>query len=67
MKGLTMKGVLLKSRTPGAASPSVVGRGGNVDGITNKGMSHISKTSAAGGFVASRKCGSVKGSHSVGR
>jgi len=60
-----MKGNVVKvsGRTPSMATPTRVGKGGNVTGVTNKGLNHISKTSSAGGFVASRKKGSVRGSH----
>lgn len=58
-----MKGINISGSTPSKCAPERVGKGGNVSAITNKGMSHISKTSSAGGFMASRKKGSVRGSH----
>lgn len=62
MKGAPTKGVQGISGPSGKATPTRVGRGGNVTGITNKGQQHVSKSSIGACFVASRKKGSVKGS-----
>lgn len=59
MKGNTTQGFISKAGSRGLATPTRVGSGGNVSGITGKVGS--SKTSNAGGFIASRKKGSVKG------
>ncbi len=61
MRGNTSQGFVSKAGSRGLASPTRVGSGGNIKGITTKGVVTPSKTSAAGGFVASRKKGSVKG------
>lgn len=59
MKGNTTQGFVSKAGNRGLATPTRVGSGGNITGTSGKVGS--TKTSAAGGFIASRKKGSIKG------
>ena len=61
MKGFPHQGFVSKASNRGLASPTRVQSGKALKGQALKAGS--TKTSSAGGFLASRKKGSVRGSH----
>ena len=61
MKGLCNMGTPISGKSKGMASPHKVMSASNLHGQGAKASS--TKSNLAGGFMASRKMGSVKGSH----
>ena len=59
MKGFPTQGFQMKAGNPGLATPTTVQSASNLRG--QGAVASSTKTSAAGGFIASRKKGSVRG------